>query len=83
MSITIDRKGKQIADKGEKIYYRIKPLIEKKYDPSYYVTIEVKTGKYFVGKTPIEAFHKAKKEFPEKQFFLAQVGRLAGRLMSL
>jgi len=83
MSITIDRKGKQIADKGEKIYFKIKPEIEKKYDSSHFVTIEVKSGKYFIGKTPIEAFHKARKEFPEKQFFLAQVGRLAGRLMTL
>lgn len=83
MSSTIDKKGKQIVAKGEKIYYKIKPDLEKKYNPDYYVTIEVKSGKYFVGKTSVEAMNKAEKKFPNKIFFLAQVGRLTGRLMSL
>ncbi|OGK25133.1 hypothetical protein A3A46_02325 [Candidatus Roizmanbacteria bacterium RIFCSPLOWO2_01_FULL_37_13] len=80
MSISIGKKGEQIVKKGEKIYYKIKPELEKKYDLGYYVTIEVDTGKFFVGKTSIEALHKAKKAFPRKQFFLAQVGRVAGLL---
>lgn len=80
MSITIDKRGKLIVKKGEKIYYQIKPKLEKKFDPSYYVTIEVNSGKYFVGKTSIEALHKAQKVFPKKQFFLAQVGRVTGLL---
>lgn len=79
----IDKKGKTIVRKGEKIYYKIKPELEKEYDPSFYVTIEVDSGKYFVGKTSIEAINKAEKNFPNKIFFLAQVGRLAGRLMTL
>jgi hypothetical protein len=80
MSIAIDKKGEQIVKKGEKIYYKIKPELEKRYNPSYYVTIEVNTGKYFVGKTSIAAIHKAQKVFPKKQFFLAQVGRVTGLL---
>ena len=80
MSISIGKKGEQIVKKGEKIYYKIKPELEKKYKPSYYVTIEVDTEKYFVGETSIEAYYKAHKIFPKKQFFLAQVGSLAGRL---
>ena len=77
----IDKKGKEIVRKGEKIYYKIKPELEKKYNPGYYVTIEVGSGKYFVGKTSIEAAHKAKKVFPKKQFFLARVGRLADYML--
>ncbi len=69
-----------IAKKGERLYYKIKPDLEKKYDLSYYVTIEVGSGKYFVGKTPIQAYNKAKKQFPKKIFFLAQVGNLYGKL---
>ena len=77
----IDEKGKRIVRKGEKIYYRIKPVLKKKYNPSYYVTIEVDTGKYFVGKTSIEAIDKAKKQYPGKQFFLARVGRIADYML--
>lgn len=81
MSTTIDKRGKLIVKKGEKIYYQIKPKLEKKFDPSYYVTIEVNSGKYFVGKTSIEAIEKAKKAFPRKQFFMARVGRLADYML--
>jgi len=72
----IDKKGKMIVAKGERIYYKIKPELEKKFDPGFYVTIEVSSGKYFVGKTAIESIFKAKKAFPHKQFFTATVGRL-------
>ena len=78
--VNIDKKGKMIVKKGEKIYFKIKPELEKKYNPSYYVTIEVDSEKYFIGKTSIDAYYKAHKVFPKKQFFLAQVGRLAGTL---
>jgi len=71
---------KYIIEKGKDIFYRIKSRLEKKYKPGQFVTIEVQSGKFFVGKTPIEALHKAKRVFPEKQFFLTQVGRLAGTL---
>ncbi len=70
----------EIVKKGENIYYKIKPELEKKYNSNYYVTIETESGKYFVGKNPIESLHKAKKEFPDKQFFLAQVGNIAEHL---
>lgn len=71
---------KQIVEKGKYIFYRLKPQLEKKYKPGSYLTIEVGSGKFFVGKTPIEAISKAKKQFPKKQFFLAQVGKIAGIL---
>lgn len=71
---------KLIVEKGKDIYYRIKPRLEKKYQPGDFVTIEVGSGKFFVGKSSIEALRKAKKEFPRRQFFLAQVGKVAGAL---
>lgn len=71
---------KSIIEKGKSIFYRIKPKLKKKYQPGNYVTIEVDSKKFFVGKNPIEAINKAKKQFPDKQFFLAQVGRAAGIL---
>ena len=73
-------KQKLIVDKGKDIFYRLKPSLEKKYQPRDFVTIEVNTGKFFVAKSPVEAIGKAKKHFPSKQFFLAQVGRAAGIL---
>lgn len=71
---------KLIVEKGKDIFYRLKPSLEKKYQPRDFITIEVNTGKFFVGKNPIEAINKAKKHFLHKQFFLAQVGRAAGIL---
>ena len=68
-----------IVRKGEKIYHAIKPELEKKYKSYYYVTIEVNSGRYFVGKTAVEAMDKAEKEFPDEMFLLAQVGSLYGR----
>lgn len=69
-----------IIEKGKSIYYKLKPTLEKKYDAGDYITIDVSSGKYFIGKTPIEALHRAKRRFPRKQFFLAQVGGVAGAL---
>ncbi|OGM14579.1 hypothetical protein A3D84_05735 [Candidatus Woesebacteria bacterium RIFCSPHIGHO2_02_FULL_42_20] len=71
---------KLIIEKGKDIFYKIKPKLEKKYKAGEYVTIEVNSGKFYVGKSPIEAIDKAKKHFPRKQFFLTQVGRFAGIL---
>ena len=63
-----------IVEKGREIYYKIKPELKKKFDPGFYITIEANSGKYFVGKTSIEAMHKARKYFPRRQFYMAQVG---------
>ncbi len=69
-----------IVEKGKNLYFKLKPKLEKKYEPHQYVSIEVNSGEYFVGKSSIEAINKAQKKFPKKQFFLAQVGKLAGSL---
>ena len=73
-------KQKLIVEKGKDIFYSLSPSLEKKYRAGDFVTIEVNSGKFFVGKNPIEAINKAKKYFPRRQFFLAQVGRAAGIL---
>ena len=62
---------------GEKKYYQLNSLLDKKYEPSDYVVINPKTNKYFVGKTAVEAMKKARKEYPKGHLFLAQVGRKA------
>lgn len=72
--------SQKIVERGKEIYYRLKPSLKKKYKPSDYVSIEVESGDYFVGKSTLEALKKAKKEYPRKQFFIAQVGRIAGIL---
>ena len=77
---TMINQQKLTVEKGKDIFYKLKPSLEKKYKPGDFVTIEVNTGKFFIGKNPIEAISKAKKHFPRKQFFLAQVGRAAGIL---
>ena len=73
-------KQKLIIEKGKDIYYKIKPQLEKKYNPGSYVTIEVNSGKFFVANNPIQAINRAKKTFPRQQFYLAQIGRAAGVL---
>ncbi|MBI3384668.1 hypothetical protein HY030_00560 [Candidatus Gottesmanbacteria bacterium] len=71
---------KIIIEKGKNIYYKIRPQLKKKYEPGNYITVEIKSGKFFVGKSPLEAIDKAKRQFPHSQFFMAQVGRAAGIL---
>lgn len=67
-----------IVEKGKELYYGVKPELKKKYPDEDYVSFEVESGDYFVGKTSIEALKKAKKKYHDKQFFLAQVGSIAG-----
>lgn len=69
-----------LTTRGREIYYRLRPTLEKKYSPSDYVSIETESESYFVGKTGIKAIKKAEKAYPNKRFFLAQVGRIAGIL---
>lgn len=74
--------SQKIVEKGRQLYYQLKPVLEKKYKPEDYVSFEVESGDYFVGKTSIKSLHKAKKKYPDKQFFLSQVGSIAGILKS-
>lgn len=68
----------EIVENGKELYYKLKPNLEKRYELGDYVSFEVQSGDYFVGRTPTESLHKAKKKYPNKEFFLAQVGSIAG-----
>ena len=72
-------KGK-IVQYGKELYYKLKPDLEKKYGLSDYISFEVQSGDYFVGKTPIQSLQKAKEKYPNKEFFLAQIGNIAGTM---
>lgn len=63
----------EIAQKGSEIYQKIRKQIEKKYSGNF-IAIEVESGKYYLGKTQVEAIEKAKKHFPTKIFYLMKVG---------
>lgn len=63
----------EIAEKGITIYKKLSGRLEKKHFGEF-VAIEVETGKYFVGETQMEAISEAKKEFPQKIFYLMKVG---------
>ena len=39
-----------------------------------FVAIEPDSGDYFIGTDPLEAFEKAKKKHPTKEFFYKRVG---------
>ena len=65
---------------GEKKYYLLKDILEKKYEPDDYVVINPKTSKYFVGKTSVQAMKKARLKYPKGKLFMAQVGRISGLL---
>jgi hypothetical protein len=70
----------ELSEKGRERYYQIKPQLEKSYEPDDVVLIEVETGDYFVGQTTPEAYNKAREKYPDKEFFIAQVGQLASLL---
>lgn len=69
-----------IISKGKQIFKKLEPQLKRKYEVGDYVSIDIETGKFFIGKNSVEALDKAQKAFPHKQFFLAQVGRMAGLL---
>ena len=64
--------------KAEKIYYKLKDKLEKKYSKDNYVVINPDTKDYFVGKTSVEAMKKARNKFHKGPLFMAQIGRISG-----
>lgn len=63
----------EISVKGQKILESLPETLkgEKK---GKLIVIEVDTGDYFIGETPIEATKKAKEKYPEKIFFQGKIG---------
>lgn len=65
-------------NEGEKIYYKLKDKLSKKYREDYYVVINPKKKDFFVGKTSVVAMKKARNKYPKGTLFLAQIGAIAG-----
>jgi len=68
------------SSEGEKKYFQLKDLLEKKYDADDYVVVNPSSNKYFVGKTSVSAMKKARSIYPKGKLFMAQVGRISGFL---
>ncbi len=66
------------SQKGEKIYReQILPNISENMLKGKFVAIEVESGRYFINDLDIEALFDARREFPEKQFYLKKIGYAA------
>jgi len=63
----------EISVRGQKILDSLSEKLkeEKKGKP---IVIEVDSGDYFIGETPIEATKKAKEKYPDKVFFQGKIG---------
>lgn len=65
---------KALAIKARKIYdERLKQTLEAS-SLGQFIAIEVDSGDYFLGSTPLEAIKKAKLRYPEKVFHVMKVG---------
>lgn len=63
----------EFGSKGEEIYKLIGPQLEPEHKGEI-AAIEVESGDYFLGKTVIEAWQKAKAEYPHKVFYFVRIG---------
>jgi len=64
----------EMVSKGERIYHQKilkSPSAKKK---GYFAAIEVKSGRYFLGKNPLQAIEKAESQFPKAKFHLVRIG---------
>lgn len=65
----------EFAQKGEEIYKsRILPEISEEKLKGKFVAIEVESGQYFIDDLDIKALTRAKREFPEKVFYVKRIG---------
>lgn len=58
--------------KADEIYEKIKDKL--KDHKGEIVAIEVGSGDYFVGKKVIDAYEKASKKYPKKEFYFMRIG---------
>ena len=69
---------KTLAGKARKIYNeRLKDSLET-CCRGQFVAVEVDSGDYFLGSTPLEAITSGKRKHPEKPFHAMKVGYKAG-----
>lgn len=73
--------NKALAIKARKIYTeRLKQILEPSYKDQF-VAVEVDTGDYFLGSTPLEAIKNGKQRYPEKVFHVMKVGYKAAIIL--
>lgn len=63
----------ELTQKGKEIYDKLKPNLEPEKN-GLYVAIEVESEKYFIGETVEKVIELAKKEFPDKLFYVTRIG---------
>ncbi len=63
----------KIVDEGEKIYEQIKSQYEPQQNGKF-LAIEPESGKAYFGDEAIDARDAAKKDFPDKVFYLVKIG---------
>lgn len=73
MSIVIDVDTRELSEKGEEIYKRLKDQLEPLYKGKI-MAIEINSGDYFIGDTLSEACTKAKQKYPDKIFHFIRIG---------
>lgn len=66
---------RSLAAKGETIYLRIKRKLLS-YEGKF-AAIDVESQEYFIGSTLLEAFHRAKNEYPSHKFHFVRIGHPA------
>lgn len=59
--------------KANKIYEQIKTKIEDKYKGKI-IAIELESGDFFIGDSELEAFKKANKKYPNRDFVYKRIG---------
>lgn len=63
----------QIIARGKEIYRDLYPILLT--NEGDYVAIEIDTGNFFVANTLDKAISLAKSKYPEKEFFVTQIGK--------
>ena len=64
----------KIVDEGEKIYEQVKSQYEPQHNGKF-LAIEVDSKKVYFGEEAIDARNAAKKDFPDKVFYLVKIGQ--------
>jgi len=62
-----------ISVKGQKILEGVSKKLEREHFGQV-IVIEIESGDYFIGETPIEATKKAKDKYPDQIFFQGKIG---------
>lgn len=66
----------EIVKKGEEIYNQELTTTLEPSSNGKYVAIEIDSKKYFIGETKDEAALGARKEFPDKVFYIRRIGEV-------